>query len=95
MEVNTRIQVEHTVTEELTGIDLVREQLRIAMGNKLPYRQKDITFKGHVIQFRINAEEPSHNFAPSPGNWNIIFLRAVLMYASTAPVIRDNDPSQL
>lgn len=67
MEVNTRIQVEHTVTEELTGIDLVREQLRIAMGQKLLFGQKDIEFKGHVIQFRINAENPSHNFAPSPG----------------------------
>jgi len=67
MEVNTRIQVEHTVTEELTGVDLVREQLRIAMGQKLQYDQKDIGFKGHVIQFRINAENPSHNFSPSPG----------------------------
>ncbi len=67
MEVNTRIQVEHTVTEELTGVDLVREQLRIAMGKKLQYTQKDIEFKGHVIQFRINAENPSNNFAPSPG----------------------------
>lgn len=67
MEVNTRIQVEHTVTEELTGIDLVREQLRIAMGHKLPYAQKNIEFKGHVIQFRINAENPTQNFAPSPG----------------------------
>lgn len=67
MEVNTRIQVEHTVTEELTGVDLVVEQLRIAQGEKLPLRQKDVTFKGHVIQFRINAEDPKHNFAPSPG----------------------------
>jgi acetyl-CoA carboxylase, biotin carboxylase subunit len=67
MEVNTRIQVEHTVTEELTGIDLVREQLRIAMGHKLTFDQKDIEFKGHVIQFRINAENPSQQFAPSPG----------------------------
>jgi len=67
MEVNTRIQVEHTVTEELTGIDLVREQLHIAMGGTLNYKQKDITYKGHVIQFRINAENPSQNFAPSPG----------------------------
>lgn len=67
MEVNTRIQVEHTVTEELTGVDLVREQLRIAMGQKLNHSQKDIDFKGHVIQFRINAENPSHNFSPSPG----------------------------
>ena len=67
MEVNTRIQVEHTVTEELTGIDLVVEQLRIAQGEKLQHKQKDINFNGHVIQFRINAENPTHNFAPSPG----------------------------
>lgn len=67
MEVNTRIQVEHTVTEELTGTDLVREQLRIAMGHKLELTQKKVEFKGHVIQFRVNAENPSQNFAPSPG----------------------------
>ena len=67
MEVNTRIQVEHTITEELTGIDLVREQLYIAMGKKLGFRQKDILFNGHVIQFRINAENPSDQFSPSPG----------------------------
>jgi acetyl-CoA carboxylase biotin carboxylase subunit len=68
MEVNTRIQVEHTVTEELTGIDLVREQIKIAMGEKLKIKQKDVEFKGHVIQCRINAENPSNNFAPSPGH---------------------------
>ena len=67
MEVNTRIQVEHTVTEELTGIDLVKEQIKIAMGEKLKVKQKDVEFKGHVIQFRINAENPANNFAPSPG----------------------------
>jgi len=67
MEVNTRIQVEHTVTEELTGIDLVREQILIAMGKQIPYRQKDINFNGHVMQFRVNAENPSHQFSPSPG----------------------------
>lgn len=67
MEVNTRIQVEHTVTEELTNVDLVKEQLRIAMGHKLQYEQKDIEFKGHVIQYRINAENPALNFSPSPG----------------------------
>ncbi len=67
MEVNTRIQVEHTVTEELTGIDLVKEQIRIAQGHKLQFTQKDVEFKGHVIQFRVNAEDPSSNFAPSPG----------------------------
>ncbi len=67
MEVNTRIQVEHTITEELTGIDLVREQIRIAMGEKLSFRQKDVTMKGHVIQLRINAEDATNNFAPCPG----------------------------
>jgi acetyl-CoA carboxylase biotin carboxylase subunit len=67
MEVNTRIQVEHTITEELTGIDLVKEQIRIAMGEKLSFKQKDVEFKGHVMQFRVNAENPHTNFAPSPG----------------------------
>ncbi|MEN9654836.1 MAG: Biotin carboxylase 1 [Chlamydiota bacterium] len=67
MEVNTRIQVEHTVTEELTGIDLLEQQLRIARGEKLPWTQKDISLKGHVIEFRINAEDPANQFAPSPG----------------------------
>lgn len=67
MEVNTRIQVEHTVTEELTGVDLLVEQLRVAMGEKLRYKQEDIHFDGHVIQFRINAENPAKNFSPSPG----------------------------
>jgi len=68
MEVNTRIQVEHTITEELTGIDLVVTQIKIARGEKLPFRQKDIVMKGHTMQFRINAEDPLRNFAPSPGN---------------------------
>jgi acetyl-CoA carboxylase biotin carboxylase subunit len=68
MEVNTRIQVEHTITEELTGVDIACEQIRIAMGEKLSIKQKDVEFKGHVIQFRINAENPSTNFSPSPGH---------------------------
>lgn len=67
MEVNTRIQVEHTVTEELTGVDLAVEQIKVAMGEKLKLKQKDINFNGHVIQCRINAENPAQNFAPSPG----------------------------
>ncbi|MEX1012166.1 MAG: acetyl-CoA carboxylase biotin carboxylase subunit [Waddliaceae bacterium] len=67
MEVNTRIQVEHTISEVLTEVDLVKLQLLVAMGHKLPYKQRDITPKGHVIQFRINAEDPKRNFAPSPG----------------------------
>ncbi len=67
MEVNTRVQVEHTVTEELTGVDIVKQQILIAKGEKLPFKQKEISFSGHIMQFRINAEDPSHNFAPSPG----------------------------
>lgn len=67
MEMNTRIQVEHTVTEQLTGIDLVAEQIKIAMGEKLMWKQEDVQFKGHVIQCRVNAENPAHQFAPSPG----------------------------
>jgi acetyl-CoA carboxylase, biotin carboxylase subunit len=67
MEVNTRVQVEHTVTEELTGIDIVKEQIRLAQGTKLSFDQKDVQFKGHSIQLRINAEDPSRNFSPSPG----------------------------
>lgn len=66
IEMNTRLQVEHPVTEEITGIDLVREQIRIAAGLPLNYEQKDIVFKGHAIECRINAEHPK-TFAPSPG----------------------------
>lgn len=68
MEVNTRIQVEHTVTEELTGIDLVQWQIRVARGEPLPFTQEDISFSGHVMQFRINAENPHSGFTPSPGD---------------------------
>ncbi len=67
MEMNTRIQVEHTITEELTGIDLMKHQLLIAMGEPLPFKQKNIQFSGHVMQFRINAEDPANDFCPSPG----------------------------
>lgn len=67
MEVNTRIQVEHTVTEELTGIDLLKEQIRMARGEKLSYKQKNVQFNGHIFQFRINAENPAKKFMPSPG----------------------------
>jgi len=74
MEVNTRIQVEHTITEELTGVDLVKEQIKIAMGEKLSYRQKDITFTGHVFEFRINAEDPTKGFMPSPGKLEYYFV---------------------
>lgn len=67
MEMNTRIQVEHPVTEEITGIDLIKEQLKIAYGEKLSFAQKDIAFNGHSIECRINAEDPYKNFTPSPG----------------------------
>ena len=67
MEMNTRLQVEHPITEAITGLDLVREQLRIASGEKLGYTQNDITFTGHALEFRINAEDPTNNFMPSPG----------------------------
>ena len=66
IEMNTRLQVEHPVTEMITGIDIVREQLRIASGEKLGYSQKDVNINGHAIECRINAEDPK-NFMPSPG----------------------------
>lgn len=67
MEMNTRIQVEHPVTELITGIDLVKEQIRIAAGEKLSITQEDVTFNGWAIECRINAENPAKNFMPSPG----------------------------
>lgn len=67
MEMNTRIQVEHPITELVTGVDLVKWQLKIASGEKLTLKQEDISLKGHAIECRINAENPSFNFRPSPG----------------------------
>src|SRR5437763_4708301 len=73
IEMNTRLQVEHPVTEMLTGFDLVQEQIRIAAGAKLDYGQKDISFTGHVIECRINAENP-HSFTPSPGRVDAVHV---------------------
>ena len=67
MEMNTRIQVEHPITEARTGIDIVKEQIRIAAGEKLKFKQKDIEFRGYSIEARINAENPDRNFMPCPG----------------------------
>ncbi|MDC3234263.1 acetyl-CoA carboxylase biotin carboxylase subunit [Prochlorococcus sp. AH-716-A06] len=67
MEMNTRIQVEHPVTEMVTGVDLIAEQIKIAGGDNLEFTQDDIQLNGHAIECRINAEDPSHNFRPSPG----------------------------
>lgn len=67
MEMNTRIQVEHPVTESVTNVDLIKSQIRIASGEALNIRQEDVVFKGHAIECRINAENPEKNFRPSPG----------------------------
>ncbi|WP_339776290.1 acetyl-CoA carboxylase biotin carboxylase subunit [uncultured Methylophaga sp.] len=81
MEMNTRIQVEHTITEQITGIDIVREQLRIAAGEILRYRQEDIHYRGFALQFRINAEDPKNDFLPS-------FGRITHYYAPGGPGVR-------
>jgi len=74
MEMNTRIQVEHPVTEWVTGIDLIKEQIRIASGEKLKLRQEDIVMSGHAIECRINAENPAKGFRPSPGTITDMYL---------------------
>ena len=81
MEMNTRVQVEHTITEQITGVDIVREQIRIASGLPLSYRQQDIQYRGYALQFRINAEDPKNDFLPS-------FGRISHYYAPGGPGVR-------
>jgi pyruvate carboxylase subunit A len=81
MEMNTRIQVEHTVTETITGIDIVQEQIRIADGLELQYKQEDVRFRGYAMEFRINAEDPKNNFLPS-------FGKITRYYAPGGPGVR-------
>lgn len=74
IEMNTRIQVEHPVTEMVTGIDLIREQIRIAAGQQLSFKQEDVKVRGHAIECRVNAEDPTHGFMPSPGQIDFLHL---------------------
>ena len=74
MEMNTRLQVEHPVTEMVTGIDLVKWQIRVAAGSELGFTQEDVRMTGHAIECRINAEDPSHNFRPSSGRINLLHV---------------------
>jgi pyruvate carboxylase subunit A len=78
---NTRVQVEHTITEEITGIDIVREQIRIASGLPLSFAQEDVLHRGFALQFRINAEDPKNNFLPS-------FGKITRYYAPGGPGVR-------
>jgi pyruvate carboxylase subunit A len=81
MEMNTRLQVEHTVTETITGIDIVQEQIRIASGLPLQYKQSDVNYRGFAMEFRINAEDPKNGFLPS-------FGRITRYYAPGGPGVR-------
>ena len=84
MEMNTRLQVEHTITEIITGVDLVKQQIAISAGESLPFEQKDLSIRGHAIECRINAEDPLNNFTADPGRSSGTVPRAVPAYGSTA-----------
>jgi len=81
MEMNTRLQVEHTITETITGIDIVQEQIRIASGEELRYKQEEVSYRGFAIEFRINAEDPKEDFLPS-------FGKITRYYAAGGPGVR-------
>jgi pyruvate carboxylase subunit A len=81
MEMNTRVQVEHTITEEITGIDIIKSQIRIAAGEPLEFSQADISYRGFAAQFRINAEDPKNGFLPS-------FGRISRYYSAGGPGVR-------
>lgn len=81
MEINPRVQVEHGITEAITGIDLVRTQIKIAAGEPLDFSQKDVKFRGHAIECRINAEDPDNNFMPAPG-------KITFMHEPSGPRVR-------
>jgi acetyl-CoA carboxylase biotin carboxylase subunit len=94
MEMNTRIQVEHPVTEMVTGFDLIAEQILVASGEKLSFKQEDVVLKGHAIEIRINAEDPLNGFRPSPGKitqfhapggWGVRFDSAIYSGYSIPP----------
>ena len=87
-EMNTRLQVEHPVTEMVTGIDLVKWQIRIAAGMPFPFTQDDLRVMGHAIECRINAEDPKRNYAPSAGTITMLHTPAARGCALIRPSIR-------
>ena len=84
MEMNTRLQVEHTISEIITGIDIVKQQIAISAGESLPFGQEDLSIRGHAIECRINAEDPLNNFAADPGKSSATVRRADRAYGWTA-----------
>jgi acetyl-CoA carboxylase biotin carboxylase subunit len=88
MEMNTRIQVEHPVTEAITGTDLVQAQLLVASGQQLPWRQEDIKINGWAIECRLNAEDIKNNFMPCPGKITVYRPPTAKASASTAPFLQ-------